>query len=48
MLIEIPCPELYLIQDSSMGSLQTSFTVTMMVFSCLHTGESIEDVCLSC
>ena len=42
-LIEIPRPELDLVQDSSASSLQTTLAVPMPILSCLRAAEIIED-----
>ena len=47
-LVEIPCPDFDLIQDSSAGSLQTAFAVAVAIFCGLSTSEIIEDGGLSC
>ena len=41
--IEIPCPDFDLVQDSSTGSLQTSFAVAMAILCRLSAAETIED-----
>ena len=47
-LVEIPCPDFDLVQDSSTGSLQTTFAVTMAILCGLSTSEIIEDGGFSC
>ena len=46
--IEIPCPELDLVQDNSTSSLETTFAAAMAIFSGLRTAEIVEDNCFSC
>ena len=46
--IEVPRPEFNLVQDSTAGALQTTFTVAMQVLGSLRTAESIENGRFSC
>ena len=47
-LVEVPCPEFDLVQDSSAGSFQTSSPTTVPIFCCPRTAEIVEDSYLSC
>ena len=47
-LVEISCPEFDLVQDSSTGSLQTTFAVAMPIFGPLCTAEIIKDSRFGC
>ena len=45
--VKVPCPELNLIQDTSAGSLETTFSASMPIFSSISTTDVVENICIN-